>query len=418
MNETTDTSEQQPDPGGGAGTAPIGPPTPSRPPLRRSVADRKVAGVAGGLGRYFDIDPLIFRVVFVTLAIFGGSGLLLYAIGWLLIPEEGENESEAAQLVNGRPTSRVLGALVLGVVGLIAVGNFAHTGWGVGGFAALIAIAAAAYLISRGDAGWDSQQQPAGATPPGPAQGAYGQKPGTAYAAAPGPTATAGPPPPPTWNAPPAWTPPPPRPREPQSPLGRITVSLALLVAGLVVGWNIATVHDAPAEIVFASCLAVVGFGLVVSAFVGRARGLIVLGALLALASSVASVSHVGFRGGVGDRTWTPATVASAESHSPYRLGIGDAQLDLTRLDLANGQTVHVDVRLGVGDLTVLVPPGVTVDADADVRAGVLDLLANPSQDGTDLHEHVLDGPDPAAPVIVLDAEMGVGNLEVRRATS
>ena len=71
-----------------------------RPLLRRSVSDRKIAGVAGGLGRYFDIDPLIFRVVLVVLAVFGGSGLLLYAIGWLLIPEEGESRSPAERLLS------------------------------------------------------------------------------------------------------------------------------------------------------------------------------------------------------------------------------------------------------------------------------------------------------------------------------
>lgn len=446
MNESTDTSQQEgppttPDPGSAQAAPPPPPPPPptQRPAVRRSASDRKIAGVAGGLGHHFNIDPLIFRVVLVTLAIFGGSGLLLYAIGWLLIPEEGANESEASRLINGRATSTVVGALILAVVGLVAVGNFAHTGWGFGGFAALIAIVVAAYLISRGDMGWRPQRRPATTAPPGPDQpgtaafgpdaapsssaaygppalGAYGQTPGTAYAGGPGPTVTAGPPPPTPWT-PPAWTPPP-KPREPRSPLGRITLSLTLLVAGLLIGWDIATGHDVPVELVFASCLAVVGLGLVVGAFAGRARGLIMLGAFLTLATSVASFSHVGLRGGVGDRTWTPTTAAAVESHSPYRLGMGDARLDLTQLDLVPGQTVNVDVRLGVGHLTVLVPPGTTVDADADVRAGVVDLLSNPRQDGTDLHEHVLDRQHPAAPAIVLDAELGVGNLEVRRATS
>ena len=94
MNDTTDTTEPSPT------SAPV-----ARPPLRRSISDRKIAGVAGGLGRYFNVDPLIFRVVLVTLAIFGGSGLLLYAIGWLLVPEEGDDESEVARLavVGERP---------------------------------------------------------------------------------------------------------------------------------------------------------------------------------------------------------------------------------------------------------------------------------------------------------------------------
>lgn len=55
--------------------------------LYRSREDRVIAGVGGGLGEYFDVDPIIFRIAFVLLAIFGGSGLLLYIIGWLIIPE-------------------------------------------------------------------------------------------------------------------------------------------------------------------------------------------------------------------------------------------------------------------------------------------------------------------------------------------
>ena len=56
--------------------------------LRRSATDRKVAGVAGGLARHLDIDPLVLRVAFVVLAFFGGAGLLLYGACWLLVPEE------------------------------------------------------------------------------------------------------------------------------------------------------------------------------------------------------------------------------------------------------------------------------------------------------------------------------------------
>src|SRR6478735_1979406 len=75
------------------------PPPPSGPPphdgwntdhlkdyrqLRRSAVDRKVAGVAGGLGRHLDVDPLIIRVLFVVLVFFGGSGLLVYGVLWPL----------------------------------------------------------------------------------------------------------------------------------------------------------------------------------------------------------------------------------------------------------------------------------------------------------------------------------------------
>lgn len=53
--------------------------------LYRSETDRKLAGVCGGLGEYFDIDPVIFRIAFVALFFVGGFGLLLYLIMWLAV---------------------------------------------------------------------------------------------------------------------------------------------------------------------------------------------------------------------------------------------------------------------------------------------------------------------------------------------
>ena len=65
--------------------------------LRRSVTDRKVAGVAGGLGRHLNIDPTILRVLFVVLCFFGGAGFVAYGVAWLLVPEEGRREAPADQ---------------------------------------------------------------------------------------------------------------------------------------------------------------------------------------------------------------------------------------------------------------------------------------------------------------------------------
>src|SRR6476659_10418192 len=61
--------------------------------LRRSLRDRKVAGVAGGLGRHLDIDPVILRVAFVVLVFFGGAGLIVYGACWLFVPEEGSDSA-------------------------------------------------------------------------------------------------------------------------------------------------------------------------------------------------------------------------------------------------------------------------------------------------------------------------------------
>jgi phage shock protein C len=57
--------------------------------LTRSTSDRMVAGVAGGLARYFDIDPVLVRLAFVALTLAGGPGLILYIILWIVMPEDG-----------------------------------------------------------------------------------------------------------------------------------------------------------------------------------------------------------------------------------------------------------------------------------------------------------------------------------------
>ena len=69
------------------------PGAPPRKRVERSRADRVIAGVCGGLGDYFDVDPVIFRIAFVVLAFVGGAGLLLYPAAWLLLPEEGHRRS-------------------------------------------------------------------------------------------------------------------------------------------------------------------------------------------------------------------------------------------------------------------------------------------------------------------------------------
>ena len=69
---------------------PADPPPPSRPRgrLTRSTDDKVLGGLAGGLGRYFGIDPVVFRIAFVVLTLAGGSGILLYLVGWPLIPDD------------------------------------------------------------------------------------------------------------------------------------------------------------------------------------------------------------------------------------------------------------------------------------------------------------------------------------------
>ena len=56
--------------------------------LYRSKTNRKLAGVCGGMAQYFNVDATLIRVLFVLLAVLGGSGLVLYVAMWIIVPKE------------------------------------------------------------------------------------------------------------------------------------------------------------------------------------------------------------------------------------------------------------------------------------------------------------------------------------------
>jgi len=56
--------------------------------LTRSATDRKISGICGGLGEYFNVDPVIFRIAFCFTIFMGGAGLILYLVMLLVIPEK------------------------------------------------------------------------------------------------------------------------------------------------------------------------------------------------------------------------------------------------------------------------------------------------------------------------------------------
>lgn len=60
--------------------------------LYRSQTSRQLGGVCGGLGEYFNIDPTLVRLAFAILALFGGAGLPLYIVMWIIIPEAPSDE--------------------------------------------------------------------------------------------------------------------------------------------------------------------------------------------------------------------------------------------------------------------------------------------------------------------------------------
>ena len=95
--------------------------------LRRSLTNQQIAGVCGGLGAFFNLDPVLVRVVWVTLTIVPGAflfGILAYVVAWLLIPEAEPGTEPVAGEGNGSWRSRRLrrssDSKVAGVCGGIA----------------------------------------------------------------------------------------------------------------------------------------------------------------------------------------------------------------------------------------------------------------------------------------------------------
>jgi phage shock protein PspC (stress-responsive transcriptional regulator) len=147
--------------------------------LRRSVTDRHVAGVAGGIARHLDVDPIIVRVALVVAVFFGGAGLLLYVAAWILVPEEGT----ADEPLGLDQRSRTIALVGVGVLALVAaLGDWAGAFW----FPWPLAIGAAlvVWFLHR------KQQSPeaAGARP-----AAYDGELATARATTPGTTRRTGP---------------------------------------------------------------------------------------------------------------------------------------------------------------------------------------------------------------------------------
>ena len=124
--------EPEPQPEPEAETTQVAPPPPERPPVEptplepgpkrlfRSSDDQVIAGVCGGLGTYLGVDPVLIRIAAVVLVFAGGVGILLYGIGWIVIPEE--PEPGAAPSPAGE-VERTGGAVLLGLV-FVVLGLF------------------------------------------------------------------------------------------------------------------------------------------------------------------------------------------------------------------------------------------------------------------------------------------------------
>jgi phage shock protein PspC (stress-responsive transcriptional regulator) len=97
--------------------------------IRRSAADKKLAGVCGGVARHWNVDPVLVRVGWALLALSGGVGVVLYAAAWLLVPADGATSSSMDDLTKGatRGWPREAWVAIVAIACLITFGIFSST---------------------------------------------------------------------------------------------------------------------------------------------------------------------------------------------------------------------------------------------------------------------------------------------------
>ena len=351
--------------------------------LRRRATDRVIGGVAAGIADYLNIDPVLVRAVFVGLVIFGGAGLVLYLVAWLLIPVEGRDESPLEQVLP--PSGAIVRVLlVIAAIAFLGAVVLPFSDWTFGSsFPALMLVAVVAagiYLLRRGGpsetgapAVAAAAVAPAAAVPPGVIQ-------------------------------PPAATP---RPETPRSPLGWY------ITAATLIGIGIAAMVDRASELAllpgqyFGLALTIIGAGLLIGSWWGRARVLILPAALVLLLGIPAAFMTVPLEGGVGGPYYEPTSMGELEDH--YQLAFGKLTLDLTQLPVST-EPITVEASVGAGGLQVIVPDDAQIQVDTQVGAGGTWVLGE-SQGGTDLSDHYEMGD--FGRLIVLDLSTGIGGIEV-----
>ncbi|HLE89053.1 MAG TPA: PspC domain-containing protein [Candidatus Limnocylindria bacterium] len=353
--------------------------------LRRRTSDRVIGGVAGGIGDYFNVDPLLIRIGFVGLIIFGGAGLVLYLVAWLLMPAEGQDASPVEALLRRIGlTPRRIGWIAVVLVAVIFLstfpigGPFDGSGYLFVGPLGIdpvviwaVAVIVAGYLLIR-----RRETSPAAAS---------------------------------TAAAPAAIAPPrAPAVRRPPSPLGWYVYAAVLIAVGiLALASQVADVEVEPGQF-FGAALAVMGIGLVIGAWWGRARILILLALLVMPLAVGASFVTAPLEGGVGAPRFTPAN--AAELRDEYRLMSGTMTLDLTELSVGR-RPIHIAASVAIGQLVVILPRGASVELRTRAGAGQVTMFSEYTV-GTGLDD-VYVRHHRYGTTYILDLEVGIGEVLV-----
>jgi phage shock protein PspC (stress-responsive transcriptional regulator) len=383
--------------GSGEGTVHTTDTSPRSARLVRRADRRIVAGVAGGTADALGVDPLWIRSAFIVLTLGAGAGVLLYLALWWLLPREDMQESGSEEFLRRFPRAPAwAGRVVLIVgVGLLAsqiAPNPDQPNWNPPLVLGFVLVAFGVALFRR-----DLAREREGVDEPEDVEAQDVIVPERApQAAAPRPVARA-----------------PHRVRPPRdrSRLGVLTAGSAMIAV------SVAVLLDGLAAITLdvgrfpALALVVLGAGLLLSAWWGRARGAIVLGMLTLPIALVLSLIHFPFGGDIASRTLYPRRIDPFPTSQ--RLLAGELFVDLTRVDMT-GSRRTLDIEMGAGSVHLVVPRDVTVHLDAEVGLGGL-RIGQADRVGVDLIRELTLPGEPGGGVLVLRVDQGIGSLDLYR---
>jgi phage shock protein PspC (stress-responsive transcriptional regulator) len=349
--------------------------------LVRTTDGRWLGGVCAGLGRYFDVNPLVYRIAFAALALAGGTGLVLYVAAWLVIPSETSDDSIAVEALRDHRDRPWL-LLGVGLLGFGALFAFSEARfWPGNGNVWLAAMLAGGAIVW-----WHVSNRDRAPSSPLPA------------------TDTAD-------TVPPTPTPTPRTPRRPS--LFAPALGALLAASGLFGLLAVLDVYDVDLDVALAAGVAIVGAAIAAGAMTQRrVGGLVVLGLLLLAGFGVAAATPVSVSSGAGEKIERPLTATALQPS--YELGVGELDLDLSVVSLQPG-TTSVEANVGVGSLVITVPDSVALTIDAQAGIGEVNVFGE-HDDGVNAHRSIdVEGLKPDAPVLDIEADVGLGNVEVRR---
>jgi phage shock protein PspC (stress-responsive transcriptional regulator) len=366
--------------------------------MKRSSDDRLLGGVCAGAARHLNIDPVIVRVVVAVLTFVGGAGVILYAAGWLLLPSDDADQSRMAEwfkLDKNEEQVRTIGLVGAGALAIIsAIGSHGHIWWGFPWF--IVPFAALYYLfVVR------PRRFLRNPVEPNPAE--FAETPTTTADLGAEITADV------TAKVNRKVAEKIRRAREPKSK-ALILLTLSSIVIGLAITRISADLNDgAPWTTYVAVALGITAVGLLIGTFFGYGGPLIPLGIALGFALAFGSVLP---SPQIGQEESAPLTSAAVQHE--YKHGIGNLELDLTRVAQPKnllGRTIVL--KSGIGQTVVTVPKGLNVKVTSHLRVGQI-LVFGRQTNGTANH---LSYPAsrPGHPMLTIKIDQSVGNVEVVR---